>query len=320
MRTARSARVASRLAVLVLAAAAGGTLHAEVRPLTFYQKTARAALVVRARARDDSTRRPVLDVLHVFKGQWSRPTLTIVPFRRDSVLDRPWLHPAVFLKGHEYILFLVPWHARSDEDDFLNSGSRHDADGGEEALFQVLNADQGVLDLPPEGAEAVTGALETFNGILGLRQYDRQSEALRGLLHASNPYLVEAGLEEVARFGLAQDDDREPLLALLSSPREDFRQGAVEILGQMGEGARRQGRSLPDSGRIRDHLVATAMKDRSPEVRAEAARALGRFGDPSAREVLRKMSREDPDQEVRYRAEIALAEMQGAVGKPRPGP
>ncbi|HXI01917.1 MAG TPA: HEAT repeat domain-containing protein, partial [Candidatus Saccharimonadales bacterium] len=267
----------------------------------------------------DSTRRPVLDVLHVFKGEWSRPTVTIVPFRRESALDRPWLHPAVFVKGREYILFLLPWHAPSGEDDFLHPDARRDADGdGDEALFRILNADQGVLDLPAEGSEAVTGALETFNEILGLRQYDQQSKALRGLLRATNPYLAEAGLEEVARFGLAQDEDREPLLALLSSPRADFRQSAAEILGQMGEGARREGRSLPDSERIRDRLVAAAMKDRVPEVRAEAARSLGRFGDPSVREVLRKMSREDPDQEVRYRAEIALAEMEGALGKTPP--
>ncbi len=303
-------------AAACVVACAGSWLAGEVSPLTLYQKTARAALVARVRATDDSTRRPTLEVLHVFKGDYTRPYLTIVPFRQDYASEKPWLRSEVFREGREYVLFLDPYHEEAKAGDFPVE-TPEAAPPEENSLFVVLNAHLGVLDVPAEGGEALTGALERFASILALREFDLQARAFRALLREPNPYLLEAGLDEVARFRLATEDDLDPLEATLGSVRPSFRRSAAEILGQIGDDARRAGRRLSRQSEIVDRIAARALTDEAAEVRAESARSLGLLGGPEAGALLRRISRQDADQQVRYSAEVALAEIEGGLPPPR---
>jgi hypothetical protein len=286
---------------------------AAVRSLTLYQKTARASLVARVRSTSDSARRPRLDVLAVYKGRYASSHLFIVPFREDYANPKPWLRTEVFRKGREYVLFLDPYDPTKEDDAFTSGPPRPQADEPENQLFVVLNANRGVLDIPSEGEEALIGALKRFGEILALREHDPQAEAFRDFLRESNPYLVEAGLAEVARFRLATEEDLEPLLAILASPRAIYRRGAARILGQLGEEARLTGRALREHGEVFDQVANRAFNDRDPGVRAEAARSIGLFGGSGAREILMRIGRQDPDQEVRYQAEVALLEMKGEI-------
>lgn len=282
---------------------------AEVTPLTLYQKTARASLVVRARATSDSTRRPIMEVLRVFKGAYGKPRLVIVPFRREEVGEKMWLRPEVFRAGREYLLFLSPYDPFRDDDDFFTEDETPPS-AGDGSLFVVLNAQRGVLELPAEGREALFQAVERFARITVMLDYDAQCRELRALLSEPNPIMVEAGLRQVAEYRLAQAADAEALVSLLDSSRPAFRSGAVKILGQLSA---EPALGPQESQRIRGRIVSAALGDTVPQVRVEAVRALGRLGGDQARDLLARISRDDPDQEVRYLAEILLAEMTGAI-------
>jgi hypothetical protein len=280
-------------------------IRGDVRPLTLYQKVARATLVVRARATSDSTRRPAMIVLEVYKGFYPGKLLTIVPFFQDYSNPRPWLHREVFKKDEESILFLVPYEPDKDSAFEEIESPKGDDETRSDHLFALLNADQGKIEMPSEGASALTSTLHRISEILSLAQSDLQSVALRGLLADRNPYLVEAGLDEVARYDLAREEDVAALFALLTSPRVDFREKAMRILGQISA-AVRSGSELHERAEIFTHVVDRAYKDAAPSVRSEAVRTLARMRGEGVAAVLDAVRTRDADQSVRYEAGVAL--------------
>ena len=315
MRKARGRTLGALLSVAVLGASQGSA-WAEVRPLTLYQKTARAELVIRCRAQSDSTRRPPMEVLEVFKGVYPGKILNIVPFEQDYANPKPWLKREVFREGQEYVLFLDSYDPDEDAAFQPERPPSQAHDEKAEHLFVLLNADQGMSAVPPEGAGALIDAVKRFVAILALGQHDLQAEALRGLLREKNPYLIEAGLEQVARFDLAVEEDVLPLLAILKSPRDSFRAGAVRLLGALGRAAREAGREM----RARDEIFTTATdrayNDAAAVVRREAVHAVAAIGGEGALAVIRAVAERDPDQDVRYAALVALAEIGGGPRLP----
>ena len=137
--------------IFLVLGARGAALLANVKPLTFYQKTARASLVVRARAVEGSTRRPPLQVLEVYKGAYRGGILYIVPFAQDYANPKPWLQRESFTKGDEYLLFLTSHEGDSDKAFPETQGEEAREDHAPESLFVCLNANQGVIPIPPEG-------------------------------------------------------------------------------------------------------------------------------------------------------------------------
>jgi hypothetical protein len=300
---------------LTLLAASESAPRSDVRPLTLYQMTARAALVVHARALSDSTRRPPMQILEVFKGRYPRDRLLIVPFEQNFANPKPWLRREVFRKGVEYFLFLNSYDPDSDDDAFPLEDSPEDK-AEVTNRYVVLNAHRGVVAIPPEGGAAITAALKRFVKILSLRQYDLQAEALRALLRERNPFLVEAGLSEVERFRLGTDEEIEALLELIASPRDGFREGAVRLIGQIARRARSEERDLRRREEIFNRVAALAQGDSSSTARLEAVRTLGSIGGADAESLLRAVGRQDASQEVRYQAQIMLLEMSGGLKPP----
>jgi len=279
-----------------------------VRPLTLYQKVARAPLVARVRATSDSTRRPTLEVLEIYKGFYPGRFLSVVPYFQDNSNPKPWLHREVFRKGEESVLFLSPYERDADlafEEPPAAPGEESD-DG---RLFSILNADQGKLTIPTEGAEALTQTIHRIVEILALRQSDLQSEALRGLLRERNPILVEAGLEQVSLYDLGKEEDSPALLALLASPRDDFRESAVRIIGQIASAARAGKQDLRDRTEWFTRVVERVRDDAAPSVRREAVRTLASIGGEGAAAILDRVRAGDADQRVRYEAGVALLRM-----------
>jgi hypothetical protein len=311
-------RVAARpAAVALLALTWAGPTLADVRPLTLYQKSARAALVVRARAMSDSTRRPPVEILEVYKGIYSSRTLYIVPFLQDYANPKPWLRREVFRKGEEYVLFLNPYEKDPDRAfDDTGGGGKGAEEERPDQLFVVLNADQGMSLLPSEGAVALTEAIRRFVAILALGQHDLQAEALRGLLTEKNPNLVEAGLSEVERFDLAEPQDLPVLLQLLGSVRAEFRGASLRVIGQICRAMRVSGRELRERQEIFTKVVDRAYNDQEPSVRSDAVGTLADLGGTDTVAVLRAVSDRDPDQQVRYRAQVVII---GIEGFPSPG-
>lgn len=301
-----SARPASTIGVLLLALAVTcGPAPADVEPLTLYQKMARAPLVVKARALSDSTRRPTVEVLTIFKGSCPSKVITIAPHFEDNSAPTPWLRREVFRSGVESILFLTPYVDEFGRDEGA-------------ATFAVLNADQGKIEVPSEGGDALLTALGRFVEILSLGQHDEQGEALRSLLATKNPYLLEAGLTECRKYHLAEADDTGALLALLTHPRPDFRSGALALLGQMLSDYRTNppaGEGLTPGARqtIYEQVAAAARLDLDERVRREAVGALEAFADASSLVLLEEIGRQDASQNVRYAAQVSALRLREKI-------
>ncbi|MGH9867712.1 MAG: HEAT repeat domain-containing protein [Candidatus Polarisedimenticolia bacterium] len=296
--TSRAFLVLTALAAL---AAIGGP-RAEVEALTLYQKTGRATLVVRARALSASTRRPQVLVIETIKGNYpERTNLTVVPHFEDRGNPTPWLKREVFRTGEESLLFLQPY-----VDDFGRPGH---AD-----TWEVLGANHGKLDIPPEGADALLDAVRRFASVLALGQMEAQSEALRGMLREKNPYLLEAALLECRRFALARAEDSQSLVPLFEHPRPDLRRGALDVLVQIlkTDGAQSEtGESYRP--RLFEAVAGRARMDEDASVREGAVAALEAFGDRTALSVLDSMGTADTSQQVRYQALVAARRLRAIL-------
>lgn len=318
---ARAASRAARGLCLALTALLTSTpAGAGVRPLSLFQKTARASLVVRARATSDSTRRPSLEVLDVIKGSYPQKTLTIVPFLQDNTNPKPWLQREEFKKGEVYYLFLKPFDPNTDDDAFESGRDRAPRGEKSDRLFVSLNANQGVLPVPVEGGTAIEEALRRFASILASVQYDQQAKSLRALLGESNPYLVEAGLGETERFHLAEPEDVPALLVLTDSHRVDFRAAAIRILGDLAERIRNGGGTIPRREETIEKVTGRAQSDRDEDVRRDAVVALAQLGGEHVAPVLRAIAEKDSSQSVRYAAGVALLGMSEGRQKSGDGP
>lgn len=282
----------------------------DVERLTLYQKTARSALVVRARCLSSSTRKPQVRVLETIKGSAPAETLTIIPHFEDNTSPTPWLQREVFKQGEESILFLEPYRDEFGRDEGP-------------ATFSALGANQGKMEVPTEGAEALLEALRRFSEILAMGQLDRQATALRGFFREKNPFLVEAALEECARFRLAAPEDVPPLVDLLKSPRPEFRAGSLRLLGQLvAEGLRgaADGPELPPDAQLFETAAAVIRFDEEATVRRSAVTVLEALGGGAAQTLLEEIGRMDSSQMVRYDAQVAAHRLRQAVrqgaGKP----
>lgn len=289
----RSLSFPARAACLVLMLfARSGLVTGAVETLTLYQKTARASLVVRARALSDSTRRPEMEVIEIYKGSYSGRSLSIAPHFEDYGSPTPWLRREVFHKGEESILFLSPYRDEFGRDEGAGT-------------FALLNADQGKLEVPAEGGDALVAALRRFVGILSMDQHDHQCEALRGLLGEKNPYLVEAALAECRKFRMGEPQDTDALFGLLASRRAEFRAGALTILGQILTDQRALGGpELQSRQAIFERVASQARTDEDEGVRKEAVDVLGAFADSAALALVESIGRNDASQSVRYQAQV----------------
>lgn len=278
--------------MLALLASAQGRASAAVEPLTLYQKIARAPLVVRARALSDATRRPRVEVTEVFKGSPPSRILTVAPHLEDQASPTPWLKREVFHKGEESILFLTP---------YLDEFGR---DEGPDT-FALLNADQGKLEVPSEGADALVEALRRIVAVNSLSQHDLQAEALRGMLGDRNPYLVEAALTECAKFRLAESGDIGRLMVLIENRRDSFRAGSLALVAQVLTDASASGRDAVEGrAAVFEKIAATARLDSSELVRTRAVDAIEAFADRPALSLLENIGVKDASQSVRYAAQV----------------
>ncbi len=280
---------------------------AEVQPLTLYQKAARASLVAHVRAVSSSTRRPVMQVMEVLKGTYPAPELKVVPHFEDNTQPTPWLDREVFEEGEESILFLVPY-----VDEFGR--------GRGEGTFSILTAAAGKLEIPTEGGEALFTALRGLLVIQSLPDHEEQVEAIRGLFTATNPYLVEAALQESRRFRLAEMGDLDALLDLTQAPRPDFRSGALILMGQVVHDARVRETNPPLPGGLFERVTSSARFDPDPEAREAAVGVLEEFASEPALRLLESISKADISQSVRYVAAAAAHRLAqrfgGSKGKP----
>lgn len=278
----------------------------DAEQLTLYQKTARAALVVRARSLTSATRRPQVTVLEVLKGSYDADTLTIVPTWVNNTRPIPGVEREVFRVGEESILFLVHY-----VDEYGRPGGA--------GVFSVLTTASGKIEVPIEGADALVTAVRRFRGILDLPDHDAQMEQMRKMLREPNPFLIEAALTECLRFRAITEEDTEALLPLLVNPRPGFRSGALDLLAMLVREAREAGpvAGILSDREVFDRVGSTALNDTDPSVRSRAIVALETFGTPTALSLIDTIGAQDASQSVRYQAQVAAHRLRTSANRAR---
>ena len=268
---------------------------AEVRPLTLYERTGRAPLVVRGEVLDGEHRFAVIRTLDLIKCTIpERPAAEFrIAYKLDSFLRRPWEDKIAFLDGERVILFLRKF-------------TKEDGDQPEGDLYTLMWGAQGKHLLPVEGEEAQSGAVRTFAAILAEADLDRQASMLRREILSSNPFLAESALEEVLRQGLGDPQMIPDLLGLLANSRETLRVQSMRLMTRIFSDEKIAGRALANQQDLADRIRARAALDTSAALRVEGIRALTALGGDDLRAFLQRLAKDDPSQLVRYEAKKSL--------------
>ena len=282
---------------LVAALAAGAQARAAISSMDLWEKTFRSELVVRATVLDGDDRLARMKVDEVLKGSYAGEQLKIV-FRAANFTRKTWEGKIVFQAGQHLVLFL---------DRYRKNGVLQADDH-----FELFRGSNGREEVPSEGEDAYLQAIRKFVTIQGESSQLARWDASRALLSETNPFLVEAGFEQVLKFRLANAGLVPVLLGHLDSETVAFRQKAVRCFAQVFESTSREAGDLPTEDHIRDLLLNKAMKDPSVDVRIESIKALGAWQDHDLAASFRAIAEQDPSQAVRYEAERAIYELQSS--------
>jgi hypothetical protein len=270
--------------------------------MDLWEKSFRSELVVRATVLDGDDRLARMRVDEVLKGSYTAAELKIV-FRAANFSRKTWEEKVVFGAGQHLILFL---------DRFRKNGVLQAEDH-----FELFRGSNGREEVPSEGEDAYLQAIRRFVAIQSIDSQLARWDASRALLSETNPFLVEAGFDQVLKFRLANASLVPVLLGHLDSETVAFRQKAVRCFGQVFEATSREAGDLPTEDHIRDLLLNKAMKDPSSDVRIEAIRALGAWQDRNLAASFRAIAAQDPSQAVRYEAERAIYELESSSANDR---
>jgi hypothetical protein len=294
----RTGRRAGALAALLLLCLSLSFLssRADIDRPDLWKKTFRATLVVRITVMDGDNRMAKVEVNEVIKGSYAGETLKVV-FRAVNLSRDVWSERIVFPQGARMILFLRP---------FIKKGVVNAPD-----QFELVGGHHGLENVPAEGNDAYLQAIRRFVAIQSIDSQLAIWEETKLLLQEENPYLVQAGLDQVLKFRLADETLVPVLLDRMEDDTVAFRAKAAQALGQVLADSRRERKTLMTEDHMRDLLLYRAMNDDSVEVRVEAIRALEAGRDRELVPTFRRIAREDPSQAVRYQAERTIFEIEG---------
>ncbi len=302
-RESRTVRYLAAALMLALCLAAPAP-RADVRPLTLYEKTGRAPLVVFAQVTDGVHRFAVIRNLGVIKCEIpERPGEAFrIAYKLDSFLRRPWEDKIEFGTGERVLLFLRKF-------------TKEDGERPEGDLYTLMWGAPGKLILPAEGEEAQVQAARAFVEIQALEDFDEQERRLRSALSDRNPIIADGAFEEMLRQRLGDMALVPELTLFFNSTRETVRLQAMRLARQILTDARGAGTlaggvesealsvRLAD---VKDRIKGLAASDSSAAFRSEAVMTLAVLGGDDVRAFLQKLAKDDTSQEVRYEAERAL--------------
>ena len=271
--------------------AAAATVPVLAAP-SVYARMAQADLVVHVHIVDGTLRLAECRVVQVLKGKFERPML-YVAFRADNMMRERWRDRIVFENGTDAILLLT---SVVDAENQMKAGDR----------FRLAGGFLGKIDLPREGAQAYVQAVQRLAGILEMGDIHQKWAAHRRLIQETNPYLVEAGFEQILKFRLGNPAMVGVLLDHLESPHDRFRRAALDVLAQVFSRVERHGAPLGNEDHVVARVLTAAMEDPAPAVRVCAVRALHAYGKPDVLAALQEVARSDPSQDVRYQATVSV--------------
>lgn len=251
----------------------------------------------------DAGGRAELRVESVLRGRCGRTLNMVARGVNDArAVDEPRFKVE---EGERAIFVLVPW--TDDRGDVVSDD-----------VYMPVRGWAGKIPIPAEGGQALVEAVreiiryqDTDDGAAGVVSLTRW-------ISGTNPWLIEAALEEAARLGLADARMARGLIARAADPNPLRRARVAEALGTaLARGhldpQPNRAMSVPGQDAIpaeaREIIVRFARTDPDPTVRRAAVAQLGSGQVPEARTVLLAIVRDDASQEVRYEAASALANL-----------
>ena len=179
-------------------------------------------------------------------------------------------------------------------------------------VYDLVRGIRGARPLPPEGSQATIDAAIQLGDLQERKDDELLWAKLPDFIEDTNPVLVDAALDLYVKFRRESAALVPVVEPLLDHPAPDFRRRAVLLLGRIL--ARPAGEGVPERSMVVAELTGRARRDTEVDVRREATAALAALHDPGIDETLRTISRDDPDQNVRFEAEKALFERSQRAG------
>lgn len=176
-----------------------------------------------------------------------------------------------------------------------------------EPSYSLVRGVDGARELPLEGREAMLFALRTFIDIQSADSHNVWWDRFGQLVEDTNPLLVQTALEQFLRYRRGEPELVVSLVPLLDHPKVAIREDAATLIGQIVE-RNPEPNAIPDDAAVRAELVSRATRDDAVVVRVAATEALASWPPELVDEVLEEISRSDPDQQVRYAAELVRRE------------
>ena len=268
-------------------------LSANAEELNLYEWIARAPIVITATSLGEDGKYVDVRVTRVFRGDVQPDDVLMVDVRqanreRDLYVDRRALRLDSTV---DYLLLLQESYVRPK-------------DG--QKIYTIVRGVHGARELPAESEEAWLRAVERF---IEIHEMDSEARAWRQLtmmLEETDPLLLETALQEFIKFHRGDAELLLTVLPILDHPSPLLREKAVVLMGQIL--GRERGTGVPEEDAMRTALIARARRDESVPVRVAATEALGSFPGEAVDAILMQISEDDPDQEVRYAAQLVLLE------------
>ncbi len=264
--------------------------------LNLYEWMGTAPIVVAADVTADDGKFIQVVARAPIKGGLQAHSIVLVDLRSANRDREPGVKAADLMKGRGYLLLLKA-STRGKNEPY--------------PVFDLVRGIQGLKALPAEGGDATIDAAAKLAEIQERKDDDLLWATLPDFLQADNPVLVDAALDLYVKFRHESLPLVPAIQPLLEHPRPDFRRRSVLLLGRIL--ARAGVADVPERAELVGELTGRARRDDDVLVRREAIAALARLPDPGIDETLRTISRDDPDQDVRFEAEKSTFERQSGV-------
>lgn len=264
----------------------------EVRNL--YEWSAVAPIVVAGTSLGEDGKHFDFKVLECFRGDIQEGDELRIDVKTSNRMRDRSLYPRAMRldAGVDYVLLLTPAKNRGPK---------------EPAMYGLERGLAGARELPLEGRGALFDALRTFIRIQNADSEELRWHLLGQELDGNNVLVLDTALDLYIKFHRGDGDLVLGLLPLLEHPQTELRASCAQLIGLIVDRHWGTG-SIPEDEALRAELIARATRDDAIEVRVAATRALSSFPPEMVDEVLDQIADSDPDQHVRYTAELIRLE------------
>jgi hypothetical protein len=227
--------------------------------------------------------------VHTIRGEIEPGTMVRVRVRKAN-LERPDEMESVKVEEGDLYFVLLEEVSAKDPDELRT--------------FELVRGTRGFREVPNEGWEPIVEAATLFAQIQDADDHDLAWHRFGLMLEETNPHLIEVALLQHLRYRRGDPEHLPIVRPLFDHPRPAIRILALRLCGLILE--RFPGDAVSDREEVQTEIIGLARSDPAMDVRIAATEALAALRQPGIELVMEEISRDDPDQEVRYAAERVL--------------